>query len=261
MNDIETFKARVLGNRFIPIPPQERNQSSPTAVDDGFLAMGTGMASLLIQQGLAPDHRVLDIGSGIGRLALPLTQYLSPKGSYFGLDINLDAVSWCHEHITRAYRNFRFAVVNARNDHYRNPFEYGKARLPDAAIPVPDGRFDCVTAFSLFTHLLADETAFYLEFVANRLAPDGFFFTTWFVLDEDSRRGIVEGRSRLLFDLAGDGPAHLLKDCGNLSQAIAYARGPLVKMAEDAGLSLVHETRAGWHHGNAGQDTLVWRRR
>jgi SAM-dependent methyltransferase len=261
MTDILTLKTRVLENKFIPVPPQNRNQSSCMAVEDGFLAMGTAMAGLLLQEGLKPDHRVLDLGCGIGRLALPLTQYLSEKGSYFGLDINLDAVSWCHEHITRAYRNFRFAVVNARNDHYRNPFEYGRSRLPDSVLPIPDTRFDCVTAFSLFTHLLAEETRFYLQFIADRLTPDGFFFTTWFLLDGDSLRGIAEGKSRFLFDIDGDGPAHLLKDCGTVSHAIAYERSSLLKMAEEAGLVLIRETRAGWHEGRPGQDTMVWRRK
>ena len=36
---------------------------------------------------LSPDHRVLDIGCGTGRMAIPLTSFLSKKGSYEGFDI------------------------------------------------------------------------------------------------------------------------------------------------------------------------------
>ena len=36
---------------------------------------------------LEPDHRVLDVGCGVGRLAIPLTKYLSRSGSYNGFDI------------------------------------------------------------------------------------------------------------------------------------------------------------------------------
>lgn len=36
---------------------------------------------------LKPNHRVLDVGSGIGRMAIPLTSYLNHEGSYEGFDI------------------------------------------------------------------------------------------------------------------------------------------------------------------------------
>lgn len=39
--------------------------------------------------GLKPSDRVLDVGCGIGRLAIPLTQYLDARGGYAGLDIVL----------------------------------------------------------------------------------------------------------------------------------------------------------------------------
>jgi methylase of polypeptide subunit release factors len=42
-------------------------------------------------RGLRPEHRVLDIGSGIGNVALGLADYL--RGSYDGLEIHPDAVA------------------------------------------------------------------------------------------------------------------------------------------------------------------------
>ena len=36
--------------------------------------------------GLKPDHHVLDVGCGIGRMALPLTTFLSAGGEYREFD-------------------------------------------------------------------------------------------------------------------------------------------------------------------------------
>ena len=36
---------------------------------------------------LQPQHRILDVGCGIGKQAVPLTKYLGPTGSYEGFDV------------------------------------------------------------------------------------------------------------------------------------------------------------------------------
>src|SRR5271157_3932956 len=41
---------------------------------------------------LQPDQRVLDVGCGVGRMALPLTNYLDSSGSYVGIDIVRDGI-------------------------------------------------------------------------------------------------------------------------------------------------------------------------
>src|SRR5688500_5001218 len=52
--------------------------------------------------GLEPDQRVLDVGSGTGRMALPLTRYLE-DGSYDGIDIVAASVEWCRKTYSRRY--------------------------------------------------------------------------------------------------------------------------------------------------------------
>jgi ubiquinone/menaquinone biosynthesis C-methylase UbiE len=39
--------------------------------------------------GLRPDEKILDVGCGIGRKTLPLTQYLTKGREYEGIDINV----------------------------------------------------------------------------------------------------------------------------------------------------------------------------
>jgi hypothetical protein len=60
----------------------------------------------LTSHGLRPEHRVLDIGSGIGNLALGLVGFL--HGGYEGLEIHEEAVAWCQHAITPRHPAFRF---------------------------------------------------------------------------------------------------------------------------------------------------------
>ena len=71
-------------------------------------------------EGLKPDERVLDAGCGIGRIAVPLTEYLDESGGYEGFDIAPEGIAWCRENITPRYPNFRFQVADIYNKSY-NP--------------------------------------------------------------------------------------------------------------------------------------------
>src|SRR5437016_12122831 len=68
--------------------------------------------------GLRPEHRILDIGSGIGNLAISLIGYLI--GGYDGIEIHPEAVAWCQRAITRKHPHFRFHHANLASDAY-NP--------------------------------------------------------------------------------------------------------------------------------------------
>ena len=69
---------------------------------------------------LGPNDRVLDVGCGVGRMAVPLTSYLSPEGSYRGFDVVEESVRWCTRRITPHYDTFRFDHAHVYNKHY-NP--------------------------------------------------------------------------------------------------------------------------------------------
>src|SRR5262249_7647866 len=69
--------------------------------------------------GLAPSSRVLDVGCGIGRMAAPLTKYLS-SGEYYGFDIVRSGIDWSVENISSKFPNFHFQHANVYNKNY-NP--------------------------------------------------------------------------------------------------------------------------------------------
>ena len=80
--DIDTYFAMVERNAFIPEPPKERIYIG----GGSFRTIGCGIVKELIRNaGLSGQSAVLDIGSGIGRTALPLTQWLDADGRYLGV--------------------------------------------------------------------------------------------------------------------------------------------------------------------------------
>src|SRR5215469_3416700 len=110
--------------------------------------------------GLKPGDRVLDVGCGIGRMAVPLTKFLDERGSYEGFDIVPDGITWCQSQITPRFPRFRFTLADIYNGLY-NPG--GGYRAGDYVFPYPDASFDFVFLFSVFTHMLPADMENYLR--------------------------------------------------------------------------------------------------
>jgi 2-polyprenyl-3-methyl-5-hydroxy-6-metoxy-1,4-benzoquinol methylase len=73
---------RLSGRKDQLLPPKSRILTG--SVDD-FKRSGEAVAQRLIEHaGLTPTSAVLDVGCGIGRIAIPLTGYLSEGGQYEG---------------------------------------------------------------------------------------------------------------------------------------------------------------------------------
>lgn len=153
--------------------------------------------------GLEPDHAVLDVGCGPGRMAVPLMDYLSEGGRYEGFDVVPREIRWCQEHITPRRPNFRFQVADVRNRHY-NPD--GAVPAADFRFPYDDSTFDLVVLASVFTHMLEPEVERYLSEVARVLRPGGRCIVTYFLLSDESRQRIAAGESYFSFP-AGNGAA------------------------------------------------------
>jgi SAM-dependent methyltransferase len=101
--------------------------------------------------GLKPDHAVLDIGCGIGRMAVPLTRYLNEKGSYDGFDIVKSGIDWCNKHIATKYPNFRFQYTGLYNQLYNTS---DKVDASNFIFPYTNAKFDFVFLTSVFTHMM-----------------------------------------------------------------------------------------------------------
>ena len=121
------------------------------AVGGDWEAVGLAEFHLLLQQGLAPDHTLVDVGCGSGRLAVRLKDYL--KGKYVGIDV----VPELYEY--------------ARKIAGRPDWEFKRA--PGLTIPMPDKSADMICFFSVFTHLTHEESYKYLEDARRVLKDDG----------------------------------------------------------------------------------------
>jgi SAM-dependent methyltransferase len=158
-----------------------------------FKRTGNDFRKLFIELGrLKPTHRVLDIGCGIGRMAGPLTTYLSNGGTYEGFDIVKDGIDWCQTNITTRYPNFKFQVADIHNDHY-NPS--GRYLGTEYKFPFSDREFDFAFLTSVFTHMPTAEVEQYVHEIGRVLKPGGTCLATFFLINDESRRLMTTPKS------------------------------------------------------------------
>jgi SAM-dependent methyltransferase len=148
------------------------------------------------------DERVLDLGCGMGRMARPLTRYLSAAGQYWGLDVGKPAIAWCQAHLTSAHPNFHFQHLDERSGLY-NP--EGRLLPKELRLPFPDGVFDFVFLTSVFTHLLPDAAERYLAEVDRVLKPDGRCLATFFLVNDATRPLLDREGNPIRFPIAREG--------------------------------------------------------
>jgi SAM-dependent methyltransferase len=176
------------GDRDPLIPPRRMGLPSHVPVLGERLVRALAGAG-----GLGPNGDVLDIGCGPGRVAAPLTRYLSAEGRYEGFDVVPKSVRWCRRRIHQRHPNFNFQLANLHNRQY-NPG--GAVAAEEYRFPYPDGSFDAALAASLFTHLQPFESEHYLREAARVLRPSGRLLSSWFLLNAESEELIAAGRAR-----------------------------------------------------------------
>jgi SAM-dependent methyltransferase len=148
-----------------------------------FLEEGLRFREFFIELGgLKPTESVLDIGSGLGRMAIPLTDYLHETSDYKGFDVVEDAVDSCRRNISSRYANFEFGYVPLNNDLYTIS---GQA-ADQFVFPYQDQQFSFAFATSVFTHMVRDEVANYLAETCRVTEPGGRFLATFFIMDSEA---------------------------------------------------------------------------
>jgi SAM-dependent methyltransferase len=222
-----------------------------------FVDTGTEFLGHFVELGgLQPSDHVLDVGCGIGRMARPLSGYLSREGSYDGFDVNRQGIGWCRRRYRR-HPNFRFQVADLHNRRY-NP--RGGQPASTYRFPYADRTFDFVICTSVLTHLLEGEADHYVAEIARVLAPGGRALATFFLLDDRSRAAIADGVAGLPF-LDPEGEVAVVSE-EVPEEAVAYDRAWIEAALSRHGLELlaVHEgTWTGAEDGVSFQDLVVAR--
>lgn len=128
------------------------DEAMSLAVGGHYDIQGRIHLELLRSLGLKDGDSLIDLGCGSGRTARQLAA--SGSYSYLGIDVVEDLIDYARAHTPADYR-FHIST--------------------DLKIPAADASADIVTSFSLFTHLLHEETYLYMEEVRRVLRPGGTF--------------------------------------------------------------------------------------
>lgn len=237
-------------NNSLPAPPPEN-----VFVGDGdYRAIGAEYLGHFVRLGgLTPCESVLDIGCGIGRMAVPLTQYLDAGAAvYEGIDPVNAGIEWCVQNITAAYSNFRFCRVDIAHELY-NPG--GAIAGHEIVLPFADSKFDFVTMVSVATHLPEAEIAAYACEVMRLLRPGGRLFMTAFIVAAgDSERPTARPRFT-----RGTKPGTWYGDPLAPLGAIGFDAGIIEDLLKNAGLHIQRLSLGHWRGIDSShyQDVIV----
>jgi SAM-dependent methyltransferase len=239
-------------------PP--RHLSFVYGFDPGFDHLGEEFVDYFVRFcALQPDQRVLDIGCGIGRCAIPLTRFLSAQGEYRGFDIRRDGIEWCQKNIESRFPNFRFQCINLANPTYHPA---GEELADHFSFPYEDECFDLVFSKSVFTHLQSAIVERYLGETKRVLKPGGSCLHTFFLLNPAARSGLAAGTSQ--FDFRYPVPNGAAVSRSEPEKAIAFEETYVREVYFQAGLEIIEPIHYGcWSgagKGLSGQDIVIARK-
>jgi len=183
----------VSGKRDSLTPPKGR-----VFIGSGdFIKQGNSILQQFIDLGaLKTNARVLDVGCGIGRLAVPLTKYLDEDGSYEGFDVVKSGIDWCEKHISRQFPNFKFTHIDLKNDLYNLETE---TQAKDFVFPYQENEFDFVFLTSVFTHMMPEDVEAYLKQIQRVLKKGGICFATFFIMNNENKQ-LMEASDGIKFN-------------------------------------------------------------
>ena len=185
--------------------------------------------------GLEPNERVLDVGCGIGRMAVPLTKYLHKRGSYEGFDIVPVGINWCRKKISFKYPNFHFQLADVFNKTY-NP--KGKYKASEYKFPYENESFDFVFLISVFTHMLPQDMENYLYEITRVLKRNGRCLITFFLLNKESLQLININTGKSTLDFKYKFGKYRTIDTNTPEDAVCYDEAFVLDLYEKYGLKI-----------------------
>lgn len=127
--------------------------------------IGTLQFQFLCQQGLRPEHALLDVGCGSLRGGIHFVPYLN-TGNYYGLDINASLIE-------AGKRELAAIDALSKEPHLLVDDQFRFSRF--------GAQVDYALAISVFSHLYANHILRCLVEMKKVLKADGVFYATFFV--------------------------------------------------------------------------------
>ena len=197
---------------------------------------------------ISPTHTILELGCGIGRDAIELTRLLSPRGRYIGVDIIRPSIDWARANISARFPHFEFHHFDIYSDVHNT---IGIHRASDFPLPSKSGCVDRIIAQSVFTHLFREDVTYYLGEFKRILKPDGLAFTTFFLLDDETRELMAAQvkPATVVPDLTFGyeyAPGVWINDAKHPEGAVAYHHDVVESLIAESGLDLIALHRGYW---------------
>nr|WP_315256146.1 class I SAM-dependent methyltransferase [uncultured Flavobacterium sp.] len=209
---------------------------------------------------ITPDSSILDIGSGIGRMAIPFTDYLSPKGRYEGFDIVKIGIDWCTKNISSRFPNFTFKLIPLKNDLYRLDTNEKASELE---FPYEDNSFDLVFLTSVFTHMLPLDVENYVSEIQRVLKTDKKCFATFFIIDEQVQTSTnnVEGKN-FPYNFGN----YYLMDKNVKEANVAFKKSYIIDLLKKNNLEMTNFIKGNWSgikntELNEHQDIIIFKKK
>jgi SAM-dependent methyltransferase len=165
----------------IAIPPRSlrcRTCGDTFELAEFFFQSGVVEALRLRERlGYREGDFVVDVGCGIGRLAIGMLWELG-AACYLGIDVDLQAIGWCQQFISRDHPTYRFERTDVANARY-NPD--GTIDDDEIKLPVESSSADIVYLNGLFTNLAPQHASIYASEIGRSLRRGGRAFLTAFV--------------------------------------------------------------------------------
>ncbi len=224
-----------------------------------FLSIGRSLVERLCSWGeLLPSERVLDVGCGVGRAAVALTQYLSSNGSYVGMDTYPFGIAWAKEHITPYFPNFSFQTVDVFNNLY-NPT--ATVRASEFVFPYEDASYDLALLNSVFTHMMPEDVLGYLSQIYRVLDQDARLYCTWFLMSDETQE-VLENNPDTAIRLEHGFGSFYVDNPKDPEEAVGYDENFVRNMLEQQGF-IIESLRPGNWCGRGSenyQDVIVARK-
>lgn len=167
----------------LKLPPHRlRLGSMPQRSDDTYVNYAVTSVKVLEQYaGASSRDRIVDIGSGPGRLLLGMQARWGSVERYVGIDVDADAVRWARANLAEP-PIIEFLHIDVESARY-NP-DGVKLDATGFTLPVDDAAADLVVLLSVFSHMFLAEIEIYLREIARVLVADGRVALTAFVEDD-----------------------------------------------------------------------------